>query len=151
MQTARLSAKVRAQNKVNQIAAQHAPAFLAALAPFVGQKIYKADGEFTAKVKAALPKGTDGYFNSSNYSLSRVFRLSEPVIGQSGSEYMQATVYFGKVDNGILVELWPFKAEDFRTDYNVEEIVQAREELRAAQAAVSRAQGKLQVFGEFDR
>ncbi len=149
--TSRLAAKVEAKNKVNARALAITGAYLAAIAPFVGQQIYKADGDFLKKFKAALPEGVPGdYFFPSRYNLVRVVRDHAEVNG-SYSETQEASVYLGKCDGPILTELYQPMPENFRTDYTVEEIVQARKALTEAKRAVSAAESALCGFGEYDR
>lgn len=147
MHTSNLHAKVAARNSANAQARQFAPSFLAALAPFVGTKIKLATGEFSAKFKAAMPSAGE-YWNRSDYSLSRVFKTCEN--GARGCYYAEATVYFGTIDGGVLTELSPFNPDDFRVNYNAEEIAAARLDVRAKREALQRAESALCLFGEHD-
>ena len=149
-QTARLAAKVAATNRANKNAIALYAAFSAAAKPFIGQKIFKADGELTAKFKAALPALPFYFYQSrSNYSLLYIAKESESIAGDCGCIYAESYAYIASVTLGTLVQL--HDAPNLRTDYTVEEIAKLREEIEKAEEIVSKLKSKLNPFGMYDR
>lgn len=138
-----LQAKVAARNAVHSEIRRFAPSFLLALAPFVG----KADGSFTQAFKDAMPNAGQ-YWNSSRYSLSRVFKADAQ--GERSNYYQDATVYLGEIEGNVLQKLHDFDPNNFPVNYNADDILAARAEVRAAQEALNRAERKLVHFGEHD-
>lgn len=149
-QTARLAAKVKATNRANANANALYAAFAAAAKPFIGQKIFKADGELTTKFKAALPALPFYFYQSrSNYSLSYVTKESESIEGQSSCIYAESYAYIASVRLSALVQL--HDAPNLRTDFTVEEIAKARKDVEDAETALDVLKGKLSGFGMYDR
>lgn len=148
-QTAKLAAKVAATNRANKNALALYAAFAAAAKPFIGQKIFKADGELTAKFKAALPSFPFHFYRyTSNYSLVYIAKESENIEGGHGCIYAEASAYIGDMTNGVLVKL--LDAPNLRTDFTVEEISKARKDVESAKRIVSNLEGKLCGFGLYD-
>ena len=150
MNTNILAAGDIAKNRANANAMALYDIFAKALAPFVGQKILKADGSFLAKVRAAFPKIDIFYYrNQSNYSVSFVAKESENIVGGCGCVYEESTVYIGDLNNGVLVKL--YERPTFRTDYCVEEIQMLRQLAEKARDDARQAESKLDGFGFYDR
>lgn len=158
-QIARLTARVTAQNEANRIAIEIFPQLKAAFTPFLGQQLYKVGG-FLKKVEKTLPKfendcqGIQILHNSdSNYSLCYTVRVCKNVIGDYGCAYQSATLYIGKLANGILTKL--YESSDYSIDpaiiHTVEGVQQKREAYQQAKEIASNALSALSPFGEYDK
>lgn len=154
-----LAAKVAAYNRVGQVANEIAPALFAAIAPFYGQKVLKADGVLTQKVRDALNPflPTRGAFPSFDvwlssgrgYSLTVTVKTCETFNGNAF--YAEATIYLAKI-TGTIAEQWdgaPFSP--FRTDYNADTVRELRKAYEVARKAANEAESALFPFGEYDR
>ncbi len=142
-----LAAKVAARNKVNAEIRQSVPILLAAMRPFVGQKIEKVDGSFTRKFKDAMPQV--GYvWYLSIYNVIRTFRADAE--GPRHTNYQESQVYLGKTSDGILEELYDFNDADYRIDFTEAEVYEQRRAVKVARDAMQAWQSKLFYFGEHD-
>ena len=148
MHASKLAAKVAARNAVNADIRFVAPQYLAAMAPFVGQKIVKCDGDFTKAFLSAMPKG-GSYWRNSGYSAAMVFIRDEQ--GPGHHQRQESVVYLGDLTNGVLVKLCPFNPNDFRIDYTSAEVEEQRRLLKIAECEVSKLKSKLNDFGTFDQ
>jgi hypothetical protein len=152
MQTV-LETRVKGVNKANAFANELWPRLVAVFAPFVGQKIEKVDGPLLAKIQKLvdalnLPNGDiHVYRHVSNYSLAYTVKTCECTNGIA--HYFEQTLYIGKMNNGVLVELK--ELEPFKTDYTAENVLKAREAYKVAKEAADKAQSALYPFGEYDR
>lgn len=150
MNTNILAARVIARNRANANAMALYDAYAKALAPFIGQKILKADGCLLAKVIAVLPTLPMHYYREhSNYSLRFVAKECENIQGGCGCVYEETSVYIGDLTNGVLVKL--YERPTFRTDYCVEEIQMLRQLAEKARDDARQAESKLDGFGFYDR
>ena len=153
-----LEAKVAARNQVNRDALSFYPAAIKALRPFAGQKILNQGNVKSANLVAALPKFSNTpdlsvYFESNGWGISMNVKVCVS-FPNARDEYCSAcyaeqSVYLGDVEKFVLTKLLP-PPTGLRTDYTVEEIIQARKELTAAQDASRHAEYKLCYFGEHD-
>ena len=148
-----LAAKVAARNNVHARLRGNAQGLFAAIRPFVGKKIKTTNGDFTQAFRNAVNSFVSGadFWLSSTYSLARVFKVSEN--GPRSSFYAEATLYIGEIDGQTLANVAyaeKFDGEAFRIDYNVEAVLKAREEVRAAREALNVAERGLAHFGEHD-
>lgn len=138
----KLTAKVAARNRVAAYVKEVAPQILAALTPFVGQKVELATGELSAKAKKALEPFLGNkdkiqiYRGSSNYSLYFVFKTSES-LPEYSCIYDEVSFYVGDLSGGILTKINEFKPENYKSDWNAAEIAQT---LAAAEAKRKEAQ-----------
>jgi hypothetical protein len=154
----RLEARVAAQNAVNKLAEGLRPGIVAALAPFVGCQVYKADGAMLAKVRGALlvlPNVPDasGYYECSPYGIRVHLKTHACTADRFGdgqiAHYAEATLYVAEVRDRVMV-----KIEDTPTPrpvYTVAAIMELRTQLKAAKAVVSELESQLRDFGEYDR
>jgi len=150
----RLAAKVKAVNRANEEAIKWHKLLVAIFAPLVGNQLFKATGGLLEKYRKLLPVFPNTpslYFSMgiSNYRLSWVVKTCEMIEGTCGCLYHETTIDIGKLDNGVLTEMYDtFTA---RTDYTAEEITAKREAIRAAEKVLSNARSALYPFDENDR
>jgi hypothetical protein len=145
-----LPARVAAKNRANANAMALYDAFTKALAPFVGQKITKANGDLLAKVVDALPSlSFFHYRDSSQYSLRYVAKESQNLGDGIGCVYEETSVYIGDLVNGVLVKLYDRPV--IRTDYNENEIKLLRKLAEDARDEARKAESALGSFGLYDR
>ncbi len=151
----KLTAKVTAQNKVNKEINRIYPLIVAALLPFKGKKVNKTNGDFLESIKLNLEgilntKDFRAWRHNSTYSLSWGVSASEQIDGdRSGCIYAESYVRVGGIQDQVLTEL-NTEFNEYKTDYKVEEIREARAKLRAAKDLVSDCEAACQPFGEFD-
>ncbi len=151
---ASLVAKVKAVNDAHTYAPTLHAMLTEAIAPFVGQQIFKADGGFMAKVAKVLPKlpctpALHCYLSSSRYLLSWVVKTCESyeyAAGRTGCLYYETTVYVGKLDNNVLTALEPFTER--RTDYTAAEITEKRKKAADLKTAYENARSDIYPFSE---
>ena len=159
-----LAAKVAARNIVNKTARDMLPAMLAALAPFVGQKVVLATGQLSAKVKAALPQsdhvpgsgyGTPQwwYDSGAGYTLRATVKVccGSEAKGYTSGHYAEQDISLGELDkhSGTLVKLCD--GHVFPSDFTEAGVIVARTALRIAQKALDDARGlEIHHFGEHD-
>ena len=156
MTTKELTAKIIARNRVNAYIKQYAPQIFAALKQFEGKKIILASGELAAPVKKAIQgfygnigvednKTIQIYPGSLGYSFSLVFKTCESY-KEFSVVYQESFVYFADIRDGILIDFYSFEPENYRSDYNLDEITAIQAELAAAEAKVDQIKGKLPAF-----
>jgi hypothetical protein len=143
-----LEAKVAALNHANALIMVLQSDVLKTLVPFVGQKVFNQGNTLSAKVRSALPNlgsnsEVQGWYQTSNYSLTLHVKVCARYAGRDGQYhscvYQEAYAHLGEIDGHTLKSIGTLG--EFRTNYTVEEVKAAREELTAAQRAVSEAQG----------
>lgn len=153
----KLAAKVSARNYVNALANDRLPKILEAVRPFIGKKVALQTGGMSAKLDAVLDifrqtNLTDQvWFNARTYTLEVTFKTCVGINGGNGScVYAEQAVTFAELErnSGNLKEIYP--ARTFRTDFTVEEIETARNEVTVARDAMRAAEWKLIGFGEHD-
>ena len=153
-----LEAKVGARNQVNRDALSFYPAAIDALRPFLGRKVLNQGHVKSAKLVADLPKFSNTpvlsvYYSANSYGITLEVKVCvsyEDRFGQQGSAcYAEQSIFLGEIDHHILTKFSP-PVTGLRTDYTVEEIVQARKELKAARDAMHHAEHKVCHFGEHD-
>ncbi len=160
-----LAAKCAAHNRANAEANRLAPLYLAALAPFVGLPVLKADGTWRQKVRDVFPAP----LQPADITPSRQFSVwTETGHGYSVTvhvktwdasasrtpdcqiaQYAEAHVYVGELQNGVLAKLGnPNPA--LPTDYSPELIAAARKLAESTRQAAREAESACQPFGLFD-
>jgi hypothetical protein len=156
----KLAAKVAAVNLAHQVAKDLYPAFVAALTPFLGQKVQKADGTLLAKVEKVLPKLPNGpgliaYVKSGKYNLTVGIRANENYGGIA--MYHEVSLYVADVTSGGLggteqpgVLTRFYDAPDHRSDYTTAEIADLRRKYEAAKKIADAAKSAISDFGEYD-
>lgn len=146
-ETQKLKAKVTAQNRANQNAAVLYEKYREAFASFVGQKILKVDNKLTKKVCDSLPKLPFFHYRyNSDYSVVYIVKESEQVEGASSCVYAEASVYIGKMNNGVLTEL--YDKPEFKT-YTVEQIEQLRKTANHYKSLYDSTMSELSTFGMY--
>jgi hypothetical protein len=156
MQT-KLAAKVAAQNRVNEIMQSRAPLMALKLVPLIGQKVLNQGEVISSKLRQHLEPTESGpefrlWYDASKYSIWVIMELTTREAGQ----YFQAKAAYKLADIDSqkytleAVNMAAPPAEHFRTDYTEAEILAAREDLKAANAAVSELKSKLSNFGLYD-
>jgi len=150
-----LSAKVAARNEVNSIANVRFADAVAALQPFVGQKVCKVDGSLLEKVKKALPEtGTDPHcWYSTGHGYNLVLNVKVCTSARTKGDYQlahyaEATVYLGHLNNGVLTGL--YEAPNYKTDYTEQFVRKARLEAEQADKVKREAESKIHHFGMYD-
>ena len=153
-----LAAKVAAKNHLNSLFMEAQAKLIPALAPFVGQKIHLATGGFAAKFKKAIDPLLDfkgpgiqyAYLRTSIYSLMLEAKVCHSSPGRNCDHgvYMDGSIYIGEIDGLILTKIHP--PVTLGTDYNEQEIVQARKNITAAREELRRWEGAIVGFGEWD-
>ena len=153
-----LEAKVGARNQVNRDALSFYPAAIETLRPFIGQKVLNQGHVKSMKLVAALPKFSNTpnlsvYYSANAYSITLEMKVCVSYENRYGEQgfacYAEQSIFLGEIDHHILTKLSP-PPTGLRTDYTVEEIIQARKELTAARDASRHAEYKLCYFGEHD-
>ena len=161
-----LDAKVAAKNRVHRLAMATVPAMIAALQPFIGRKVLKADGTLCKAVRDALPrdncagKGASAdqwFYHAGSYYLHVQFEVNECNQGRlcrDGSRYGESwqranvTVCLAAIEDGVLTST--SNTETWRTDYTREEVEKNRFAFEAAQSAKEAAEYALAGFGTHD-
>ena len=152
-QSEALAAKVAAFNSAHKEANRLVPLVLAALAPFVGQKVMKATGGMMQKVKEALPEMPNTVplsiwlRDSHGYSLILNVKACQSY-GDHFCTYAEACPYVAELKDGILSKLYDFTP--YRTDFTAGEVLEKRETLAKAKQAARDAESALYPFGEYE-
>ena len=155
-----LEAKVAARNCVNAAAMKLAPGMLAELAPFMGKKLLNQGSHPSEKAAAKMPKdnqcqGLQWWYRASGDWLYCNLKATAHYPSRSGdydcATYAETRICLAKVDGNVLVALEPLPV--FRVDYSTEEVREAREALKKAQAIKREAESNsaIQFFGEYDQ
>ncbi len=148
---ARLEAKVKAINDANAYAPELYAKLIPIFAPYVGQKIIKADGSLIAKIEKQIPElAPFTYRSRSNYSLGYVAKTCAMEPGGNGCAYHETYVSIGELRDGMLSSLAPAPT-GLRTDYTVEEVETKRKAVEKADKALDDAKGELYPFDIYDR
>ena len=155
MNNKELVAKITAKNRVNTYIKSVAPSIFTALKQFEGKKVILANGELSAKVKEALApflgwkpqEKMQIWKSSSGYSFSFNFKTNEHH-SEFSVVYQESFVYFADLDNGILTKFYTFNPNNYRSDYNLDEILAIQKELSEAEAKVSSIRAKLPAFSQ---
>lgn len=151
-QQATLAAKVRGQNRINEIANEYERNLRDYFAHFIGWPVVKNGGQLTARIKKAMPQpplACRCWHVVSAYSLGWECDVTEANSDHT-VVYCKAHISVGELQNHILTKIHG-DPHTRRTDYSVEEVRSNRENYRAAREAASEAQSKLSPFGEYDQ
>ncbi len=154
-----LAAKVAAVNRANTEANRLFPILAAALAPFVGQKVLRADNTLTEKVRKVIaplyPAQTPGLQvfadTGGGYSLRVNVKTFESVAGGGGCSYHETGLHLGSISGGILAPWNGSTQEARRTDYSAAEVARLREVAETAREAARQAENACFPFGLFER
>lgn len=168
----KLSAHVAASNLVNQIRNDLIRPVYEAWSNMLGRKVLKADGDLTKEAKSikvgidcekyGLLKGNchmwlDG--RSSSHSVRYTLWVDVHYSYMSGGwgeiepeerqSHMKAesSLIIGKVENRKLVNIETPPV--FRTDYSVQQVLQARKELKEIEEKVREIKSRICHFGEY--
>ena len=154
-------AKVAGRNLVNALANQLSPAIFEALKPYVGVKCFNQGQVISERLRKVLPtlpntvEASASYSTGHGYSLTVTFRVTtmhpDRLTGEHcNAIYSEEPVYLADIDRqGLTIEKL-YEQHVRRTDFTVDEVKQARADLRAAQSLVSQAQSRLVNLGEHD-
>jgi hypothetical protein len=149
----RLNAKVNAVNAAHTAALDLFPKLRAALLPFVGRQVVKADGYLMQKVQKALPElpaGNHLHCFASVKSHTLHWHVKADATTPGGHAfYHEVSLYVGTLDGGTLKEVWDAPPE-LRTDYTAQEVQEKRKAYEQAKKAANDAQSALHPFGEYD-
>lgn len=164
----KLKARVACRNRGNRLLVDYVQKYREALTPFIGQKIYKADGTLLDKVAKELPKipysnpsidadgkprmGIHSYLHHGAYSFTLHVIVSIPVYfhGNQTSVSLEGTAWIANTSGDTLEGFPDFNPEQYRTNITPKEILAARAEEQAAQQALRAANAKLLDFGTYD-
>jgi hypothetical protein len=147
-----LTAKVIAVNRVHLIANELYPKLVAAFQPYVGQRIFKADGTLLKKIVEIVP--SVDMPNMHNYRINSGYNLAWSIkTSQQDSDttclYYEVGLYIANISIGVLTDI--MAPEVRRTDYTVAEVKEKQRVLREASDAFNRAKSALNPFEERDR
>jgi hypothetical protein len=155
----RIEARVCAVNAAGMLANEWHPKLVEVMRQFVGKKVVTQQNELTAQVKKAIaPVLGDGrgiHLSSyKDYSLTWIVKTCVSSDGNTDdyqiANYHEISMCVGRISDHVLTEVCEMKGQH-KTDYTVEEIVNAREAYRQAKEVADELYGKLYPFGEYDR
>ena len=159
--TNRLAAKVKAANKVNEIANALSSKLPAILAPWVGKKIVNADESLTQRFKTILLDAikefeTDGarilISTRSSYSLRLIIEVdsyySYEVKGEKRNSYERRDrcLYLMDLANHQIAEKICDMATVYRTDWTCDEVKEKTGKMNAAQASADSFKSQLEIM-----
>lgn len=154
-----LEAKVGERNFAHQTINQLWPTVVNALRPLVGQKILNQGFVKSEKFKKALPVFPNNpdvsvWVDADRYGIRLIVKTSGNYKDRDGEYHFScyAEVYSSLAEmDGFILKAIVERPAAFRTDYTVAEVVEARKKIRAAEEALSKAQGELFPFEEYDQ
>lgn len=149
----KLAARVTAKNRANKLAMDIHDKLAPIFAQYVGKKVETSTGSLVAKLNkevdaaiAEIKKENCKIFRSqSRYSICYVVQTWENV---GSCYYAETYIYLGETSNGILSKI--LAKNELKTDYSVDQILKAREEIRKARTILQNAESNLCGFGEYD-
>jgi hypothetical protein len=146
---AELEANITATNNANDAANKLQDRLLPIFAPLVGQNLFKVDGSLLAKIAKLVPDlpYTDRlryHREGSSYVLSWTVTASENY-GDSYCTYARASARIGLLENGVLTSL--IGPMNLKTDYQLAEVLAARETAKEAERVFNAAKGACDPFG----
>lgn len=155
-----LAAKVAARNLVHNEAIVHWTAMLEAIRPFIGKpKTLNQSGAISEKLRKALPADPNTadlnwWYTGSDYDIYVRFKVCLGVRDKHDPEhctasYAEVSCRLAFVKDHAITEVCP--VPHLRTDITEHEVLNWRDEQRAAQKALNDANGKLQEFGLYDQ
>lgn len=152
-----LAAKIAAQNEANATANRLARELLPVLRPFVGRKIYNADGSRFHQFKKALPEFKEREpqirIEERYGTLRACVKTCHTYPGRRADDsfatYAEASAPIGRTE-GLSLESVIEHQAPYREDFSAEEIIAARKKVAEAKHALSLAQNTLYNFGEYD-
>ena len=155
----RLTCQVNARNQVNQMANEWLPKIKTVLEKWLGQKVSLITGGKPVKLKAELEAlgmpnelAKQIIVSFDTYSAKVQFRICVSIGRESRST--EQTCYLGDMENGFVLKDLHYQHETFKTDYNKEDVIKARnalnKALKDADEAVSKARYALYPFSEHD-
>lgn len=156
---AQLAVEIEAENKVNALIKDYAPAMFANAKALEGRPVFKADGSLRKDAQAVLdiptpPERHDMIFLSrGGYSLAFTFKTSawaknEREHMSDHCAYAQTTVYIGDMENGVLGPVKEFQEEAYKSDYTLEEVLALRAICETARRVYEEARSACNPFGE---
>jgi hypothetical protein len=157
-----IAAKIAAQNKVNQVMRDQAPAIVSAFKPFIGKKasLTSSQGGCVAPLRRALPPEPPNRLAArllkvDSYGIQLVFFSDSFEDKNGGLRPHRATAQFYLADlrDNILTAVNDFaRPEDYRVDYTEKDVSDARLALAEAEIALRRIQNSdvITLFGKFD-
>jgi hypothetical protein len=94
-------------------------------------------------------------YQASKYSFKTFFRVTESfkARGYDSCTHAEETISFGDMVGNNLANLYPWTNEGFKnykTDYSAQDIIELRNELKAAKSKVNEITSKLGDFGEYE-
>lgn len=150
----RLANKIEAVNQVNRFANMIDGELRAAMEPWVGKQIIKADGDLSKRFKDSIADLTR---NSPTIQIVRSHwsqacadfdvKINYPV-GDHTVDYFTVSVRVATVKNGILEGFLPVYVR--RTDYSFAVIRETHAEIKAARAVLHKAELAICPFRETD-
>lgn len=149
-----LAARIKARNRVNQLANELQETLIKNFTPLIGKKVINANNYLCEKYRALCPQNRSDYQfyqEASEYSLGFIVKVSEQIGGNDcGCVYKEAHFYVGNLSSCVLTKVHN-GASDRRTNYTVEEIIKAREFAEQKREEARQAENALCGFGTYDR
>lgn len=158
-----LAAKIEATNLAHAYGNKLRKLLVEFFAPYVGQKIVKADGSLLAKIAAKLPafpdvKGNPGqhehasimtYKHNSAYSLAWTVKVCQPIPPHTCT-YYEMTVYIGDMSGDVLKAMTNH-TDDWKADYTLEETLAHIQAYEDAQKVAESLKSAVYPFSDFVR
>ena len=151
-----LAVRIKARNKVNQLANELQEKLIKGFSPLIGKKVVNADNYICKPLIRLLPiinvKDFQMYQNASQYSLGFTVKVCENIL--NGCVYEETSFYVGHLNSGTGVLE---KVQDIsvliprRIDFTAEEIIKAREICEVKREEARQAENALCGFGTYDR
>lgn len=154
-----LEAKVGERNTTHLALITIYPQIIAALKPQIGNKILNQGHVKSDKFRKTLPEfphttDLDVWIESNKYGLTLRVKTSGVYKDRHGEHhcacYAEATWHVADIIDGYSLGRLNEDTPKLRTDYTVDGVTSAREEVRQAKDALSTAESKLYCFGEHD-
>ena len=154
----RLAAKVQAHNELDAMVNEWFPKIRSALEPWVGQKVSLITGGKPYKLQKLidslnLPNDFQKQILVSfdRYSAKVTFKNCVSIPDDS-YQSAETVVYLGdmQMQNGLVLGDLRYTFTPYKTDYTVEKVILARQQVEDAKKALSDALSALHPFGEHD-
>lgn len=156
--TAKLAARIKATNDANRRANELYDLLAPFFQQYVGKPVVTKDNQLLKRIIDKMPEIPPDHwpdrrvwFVCRGYSLdwqvfSRMEYKSERAYQGADHEQVEATVSIGKLEKGVLVSIYP--RSERKCDYELAEIVAAREAATDAKKVYDEALAKCHPFGE---
>lgn len=139
---------VKAVNRANKWANELHETLHTVLVPFVGKKILRVDGAFTANVKAVVPSlpydnTRSTYWGNTKYSVYLHVKVCEAV-PPGTCVYHDTAIHLGELRDDVLVSV--SSPTTRRTEWTVAEVLSKRDAYRQAKQSLDDCESALYPF-----